>query len=200
MDSCHFNDLKWPWKLLACCKAFQVQFNEHLCNISHGFNWHSASRGPSAIAEAELLVLLVIFFKVHKSECGIQCGIGYKCRSVGSNIFMEHRSRLLGSNQWVHFTHRNWFSGCGTGSLTEMVFWGNWLLNNHTVLLILQYRKCYNVLEGEKRARRRQLKNCTWKYFLRPDKKGSNTQYSVNVLNLSMVAQRCRFSAERPMR
>ena len=29
----------------------QMQFNEHLCDISYFFNWHGASRGPSAIAE-----------------------------------------------------------------------------------------------------------------------------------------------------
>jgi len=28
-----------------------MQFDEHLCDISHGFNRHGASRGPSAIAE-----------------------------------------------------------------------------------------------------------------------------------------------------
>jgi len=25
--------------------------DEYLCDISHGFKWHGASRGPSAIAE-----------------------------------------------------------------------------------------------------------------------------------------------------
>ena len=33
----------------------QRQIDEHLCDILHGFNWHGASRGPSAIAE--LLVI-----------------------------------------------------------------------------------------------------------------------------------------------
>ena len=28
-----------------------MQFDEHLCDISQGFNWHGASRGPSVIAE-----------------------------------------------------------------------------------------------------------------------------------------------------
>ena len=40
--SCH---LQWPWmtrRSLAGCKAFKLQFSEHLCNISHGFNWHGA--------------------------------------------------------------------------------------------------------------------------------------------------------------
>ena len=27
-----------------------MQCDEHLCNISHGFYWHSASRGPSSTA------------------------------------------------------------------------------------------------------------------------------------------------------
>ena len=34
-----------------------MQFDEHLCDIQHGYNCHDASRGPSAIAE-----LLVISF------------------------------------------------------------------------------------------------------------------------------------------
>ena len=48
IDSCHCH---WPWvtlKSFAGCKDFQMQFHEHLCNIAHGFNWHRASRGPSA--------------------------------------------------------------------------------------------------------------------------------------------------------
>jgi len=32
----------------ACCRTYQIQFDEHLCDISHGINWHGASRGPSA--------------------------------------------------------------------------------------------------------------------------------------------------------
>jgi len=42
-----------------------MQFDKHLCNISHGFNWHGALHGPSAIAE--LLVFatfLSLFFKL----------------------------------------------------------------------------------------------------------------------------------------
>jgi len=52
-----FNDLEWPWMSFDCCSVCQMQYDEHLCDISHGFNWHGASRGPSAIAE--LLVLSV---------------------------------------------------------------------------------------------------------------------------------------------
>jgi len=44
------NDFGWPWRSFACCRTYQVQLSEHLCDISHGFNWHGASRGPSAIA------------------------------------------------------------------------------------------------------------------------------------------------------
>jgi len=49
MDSCHF---QWPWmtsKVIRPLQGVSMQFN--LCNILHGFNWHSASRGPSATAE-----------------------------------------------------------------------------------------------------------------------------------------------------
>jgi len=45
------NNLEWPWRSFACCMTYQMQFDEHLCDISLGFNWHGASRGPSAIAE-----------------------------------------------------------------------------------------------------------------------------------------------------
>ena len=31
--------------------TYQMQFDEHLCDISHCFNRRGASRGPSAIAE-----------------------------------------------------------------------------------------------------------------------------------------------------
>ena len=37
------SDLEWPWKSFACCKALQMQFDNHLRSISHSFNWHSAS-------------------------------------------------------------------------------------------------------------------------------------------------------------
>jgi len=32
-----------------CCRTYQMQYDEQLC--LHGFNWHVASRGPSAIVE-----------------------------------------------------------------------------------------------------------------------------------------------------
>jgi len=40
-------DLEWPQMSFACCKTFQMQFDKYLCNNSHAFNWHSASRGFS---------------------------------------------------------------------------------------------------------------------------------------------------------
>jgi len=46
-----YNDLQWPWRSFACCSTYQMQFDEHLCDISHCFNRRGASRGPSAIAE-----------------------------------------------------------------------------------------------------------------------------------------------------
>jgi len=49
------SDLGWRWRSFASCTTYQMQFNEHLCDISRGFNWHGASRGLSAIAE--LLVI-----------------------------------------------------------------------------------------------------------------------------------------------
>ena len=34
----------------AFCKSFQMQFDEHLCSISHDFNWLGTSRSPSVTA------------------------------------------------------------------------------------------------------------------------------------------------------
>jgi len=45
---------------LASCKAFQMQFHKHLCNISHSFNWHSASCDPSETAELVVITLTTI--------------------------------------------------------------------------------------------------------------------------------------------
>ena len=45
-----------------------MQFDEHLCDIQHGFNWHGASRGPSAIAE--LLEALRFTDKYELTDCG----------------------------------------------------------------------------------------------------------------------------------
>jgi len=51
IDSCHF---QWPWmtlKVIACCRTYQMQFTEHFCDISLGFNWHCSLCGPSTMAE-----------------------------------------------------------------------------------------------------------------------------------------------------
>ena len=45
---------------LPAAVLFKMQFDEHSCNISHGFNWHWASRSPSATAE-----LLVLYTRTH---------------------------------------------------------------------------------------------------------------------------------------
>jgi len=43
--------------------TYQMQFDEHLCNISHGFNWHGVSHGPTAIAE------LLVFYRLTAGFC-----------------------------------------------------------------------------------------------------------------------------------
>ena len=46
--------LRWPsmtLQVIQLLQGLQIAFVEHLGNISHGLNWHSASRGPSATAE-----------------------------------------------------------------------------------------------------------------------------------------------------
>ena len=63
IDLYHFSDLVWLWRSLACCVTYQMQFDEHLCNISHGFNWHGVSHGPTAIAE------LLVFYRLTAGFC-----------------------------------------------------------------------------------------------------------------------------------
>ena len=54
-----------------------MQFDEHLCDISHGFNWHGASRGLSAIAELlvcschDFYVFNVFVFVEQKSDTNV---------------------------------------------------------------------------------------------------------------------------------
>ena len=55
------------WRSCAYCKAFQMQFDEHLCNMSHGFNWHSASHGPSATGELFVDYTTSIIFNIFYS-------------------------------------------------------------------------------------------------------------------------------------
>ena len=46
-----------------------MQFDEHLCDISHGFNWHGASRGPSATAE------LLVYIYVSNIILSVHCNL-----------------------------------------------------------------------------------------------------------------------------
>ena len=55
----------------ACCRTCQMQFDEYLCHIMHGFNSHGASRGPSAIAELLAMTharLLAACLRVRKTK------------------------------------------------------------------------------------------------------------------------------------
>ena len=58
--SCHF---QWPWITLKVIRLLQGFSNSILriffSNISHGFNWHGASRGTSATAEFLVLFTVV---------------------------------------------------------------------------------------------------------------------------------------------
>jgi len=45
-----FSDLELPWRLFRCARLTDGN-RLYLCNTAHAFNWHSASRGPSATAE-----------------------------------------------------------------------------------------------------------------------------------------------------
>ena len=42
-----FSDLELPWRLFRCARLTDGN-RLYLCNTAHAFNWHSASRGPSA--------------------------------------------------------------------------------------------------------------------------------------------------------
>ena len=44
----------------------KVQFGAHFCVVMGSFNWHSASHGPSAIAE----LLFIFSYKIDWSRCG----------------------------------------------------------------------------------------------------------------------------------
>jgi len=47
-----YDDLEWPSRLSSTyCKSFQVSFLVRLCSSWQEFNWHRASRGPSATPE-----------------------------------------------------------------------------------------------------------------------------------------------------
>jgi len=46
-------------RLIQDLGLYQMQFDEHLCDIWHGFNCHGASRGPSVTAE------LLVFFRIY---------------------------------------------------------------------------------------------------------------------------------------
>jgi len=66
VDSCHS---QWPWMtLMVICllrgisNAIRRTF---FCVISRGFNWHGASRGPSAIAELFVCHVLNVFNFFH---------------------------------------------------------------------------------------------------------------------------------------
>jgi len=56
-DECLICNTSW-W-----CK---VQFGAHFCVVMGSFNWHSASHGPSAIAE----LLFIFSYKIDWSRCG----------------------------------------------------------------------------------------------------------------------------------
>jgi len=62
-------------RLIQDLGLYQMQFDEHLCDIWHGFNCHGASRGPSATAE--LLVffesILFVFSKTSNFDRSLRC-------------------------------------------------------------------------------------------------------------------------------
>jgi len=62
------------WKTLKVIRrTYQMQFDEHLCDIRHGFNWHGASRGPSAIAE----LLVFTTTKRHLKRYALQTNMSW---------------------------------------------------------------------------------------------------------------------------
>jgi len=48
IDSAISDDPEWPWRSF---KPFEMRFLLQLCSSGQDFNWHRASRGPSATAE-----------------------------------------------------------------------------------------------------------------------------------------------------
>jgi len=75
-----FNDLESLWRSFVCCKVFRIQFYEYFfLNISHGFNWHGASRSTSATAE--FLVLFTVVCDIIKFLPARHMRVIYRARS-----------------------------------------------------------------------------------------------------------------------
>ena len=71
-------------------KAFQMWFFVQLGSNWQGFNWHSASRVPSAVAE--LLVLLCLHSFVHMRHCK---KLNYHTASMPYHAYHQHTSIQL---------------------------------------------------------------------------------------------------------
>ena len=58
----------WPFlvtlRSFAHCRTYQMQFGEHLCNISHDFYCHNVSHSPLAIAELLVAVPFVCWTRL----------------------------------------------------------------------------------------------------------------------------------------
>lgn len=70
IDSCHF---QWPWITeghLYVARFFEYNSTNIFSNISHGCNWHSASRSPWATAELLVLFTVVAYVsrEAHASD------------------------------------------------------------------------------------------------------------------------------------
>jgi len=64
-----------PWMIfdIRLLQCLQVEFVKDLCKISHGFNWHGASRGPSATAgflDLHVNTRTYVYFS-HQLICGL---------------------------------------------------------------------------------------------------------------------------------
>jgi len=72
-------------KVFTGCRPFQMQFDEHLCNVSRGFNWHSAPRGPSATA-GFLVLIVAELVRVKEQKDDVRLGWKHDVCSVIRSI------------------------------------------------------------------------------------------------------------------
>ena len=114
-NSGNSDDLGWPSKSFTYCKLFQMGFFVQLYSSWQDFNWHSASRGPSTIAER-----LVLCVNVHTWGCH-----GWNSTSSGDHqvgnwrVNCQHSSLFCITVSWTCFTcclqcNKGWWWLCDT--------------------------------------------------------------------------------------
>jgi len=74
-NSGNSDDLEWPSRSFVYCKPFQMWFFVQVCSSWQDFNWHGASRGPSAIAELLVSIVLLLLGLAETVSLGLGLGL-----------------------------------------------------------------------------------------------------------------------------